>query len=64
MWRVLCEKGYQGLLEAVLAIRSRKYPSRGHVTTQDLRENHTVSSDRVIVENWLGRICLMRSLLY
>ncbi|KAG6956648.1 hypothetical protein JG687_00010478 [Phytophthora cactorum] len=50
-WAVLADKGYQGLGDNVRGI----HPKKGNqLTPEDRRQNELISSDRVIVENFLG----------
>lgn len=56
-WAVLCDKGYQGLLELLRAIHPIKKPPRGALSVSDEMFNRKVSSDRIIVENYFGRLC-------
>ncbi|KAF1784409.1 Harbinger transposase-derived nuclease domain [Phytophthora cactorum] len=50
-WAVLADKGYQGLGDHVRGI----HPKKGNqLTPEDRRQNELISSDRVIVENFLG----------
>ncbi|KAG3164177.1 hypothetical protein C6341_g12744 [Phytophthora cactorum] len=51
-WTVLADKGYQGLGDHDRCIHSKK---GNQLTPEDRRENELISSDRVIVENLLGR---------
>ena len=55
-WAVLVDKGYQGLQATVRAIHPTKNPRGGALSASDVRRNELVSSDRVIVENYFGRM--------
>ncbi|ETI39709.1 hypothetical protein F441_14581 [Phytophthora nicotianae CJ01A1] len=53
-WAVLADKGYQGLDAHLRCI----HPKKGNqLNPEEVRQNGRISSDRVIVENFFGRIC-------
>ncbi|GMF65977.1 unnamed protein product [Phytophthora lilii] len=53
-WAVLADKGYQGLADHVRCI----HPKKGNnLTPDEATMNDNISSDRVIVENYFGRLC-------
>ncbi|KAG3097680.1 hypothetical protein PI124_g15448 [Phytophthora idaei] len=53
-WAVLTDKGYQGLEQHVRCI----HPTKGsNPTTAVAQPNADISSDRISVENWFGRLC-------
>lgn len=53
-WAVLADKGYQGLGDYLRCI----HPQKGSNLIRDEQDiNDTISSDRVIVENYFGRLC-------
>lgn len=56
-WAILVDKGYTGLANTVRAIIPDKKPANGYLTTAQRTRNHNISSDRVIVENFFGRLC-------
>ncbi|KAJ0405908.1 hypothetical protein ATCC90586_005853 [Pythium insidiosum] len=56
-WAVLTDKGYQGAASFVRAIHPKKKPVGGSLTAEELQRNARVSSDRVLVENYFGRVC-------
>lgn len=56
-WAILADKGYQGLQSALRTIHPKKKPRGGELTVEDFERNSRVSSDRVIVENYFGRVC-------
>lgn len=62
-WGVLCDKGYQGLLEVVRAVHPKKKPPRRILSSQELRDNGKISHDRSLVENWFGRQCQLWTVL-
>ncbi|KAH9113515.1 hypothetical protein AeMF1_012296 [Aphanomyces euteiches] len=53
---ILLDKGYQGAQRDLRALIPTKKPSGGSITFDQLRENDRISSDRVIVENFFGRL--------
>ena len=55
-WGVLMDKGYQGASEYVRAIIPKKKPHGKLLPVDDENWNATVSSDRIIVENFFGRL--------
>ncbi|RHY91824.1 hypothetical protein DYB37_011196 [Aphanomyces astaci] len=55
-WSVLADKGYQGIQEYVRGLTPVKRPRHGHLTMEQERANAKWSSDRVIVENFFGRL--------
>ena len=56
MWAVLVDKGYQGSQSFIRAIHPKKKPIRGNLTVEDTQRNIRVSSDRVLVETYFGRV--------
>ncbi|RHY71686.1 hypothetical protein DYB30_007549 [Aphanomyces astaci] len=55
-WAVLVDKCYQGAQRDVRAVLPLKKPMGGILTFEDLRRNDRITSDRVIVENFFGRL--------
>ncbi|KAF0708148.1 hypothetical protein AaE_013334 [Aphanomyces astaci] len=55
-WAVLADKGYQGIQEYVRGFTPVKRPPHGQLTMEQERANAKLSSDRVIVENFFGRL--------
>ena len=55
-WAVLADKGYQGLQELLRTIHPIRKPPRGVLSISDEAFNRNVSSDRIIVENFFGRL--------
>ncbi|ETV79243.1 hypothetical protein H257_07308 [Aphanomyces astaci] len=64
MWAVLVDKGYYGLTAPVRAIHPKKRPSNGALDRRDLERNSAVYSDRVIIENFFGRVCMLWKISY
>lgn len=59
MWAMLVDKGYQGIQEDLRSIQPKKIPRNGSLSSDDITRNNRVSSDRVIVENYFGRMCML-----
>ncbi|RQM31002.1 hypothetical protein B5M09_013492 [Aphanomyces astaci] len=55
-WSVLADRGYQGIQEYVRGFTPLKRPPHGQLTMEQERANVKLSSDRVIVENFFGRL--------
>jgi hypothetical protein len=56
-WVVLVDKGYQGLQDEFRMIQPKKKAARGPPLTADERsESDRISHDRVLVENYFGRL--------
>nr|CCA15790.1 AlNc14C15G1693 [Albugo laibachii Nc14] len=55
-WTLLVDKGYQGLALQLRAIHPTRPPPRRRLSVDEERENDRISSDRVIVENYFGRL--------
>lgn len=53
---MLADKGCQGAAEFSMQIHPRKKPHLGSFSTEDEAFNRKVSSDRIIVENYFGRM--------
>ncbi|ETV88817.1 hypothetical protein H257_00309 [Aphanomyces astaci] len=64
MWAVLVDMGYVGLAQSVRAVHPKKESVHGTLDRQDLDRNTKVSSDRAIVENFFGRVCLLWKISY
>lgn len=62
-WALLVDKGYQGLLEYLQAIHPKKKPPRTNLSFDDNRRNEKVFKDRVVVENFFGRMATLRILI-
>ncbi|ETV69645.1 hypothetical protein H257_14668 [Aphanomyces astaci] len=55
-WAILADKGYQGLHRRMRAITPAKRPPGGLLTMSDMEYNDNIATDRVIVENYFGRL--------
>lgn len=56
-WALLADKGYHGIQTDVRAIIPKKKPVNGALSSGDRTRNANISHDRVIVENFFGRLC-------
>lgn len=59
MWALLSDKSYQGILDVCRAITPIKNRPIGHMSLSDISFNRKRSSDRVVVENYFGRLCCL-----
>ena len=55
-WAILMDKGYVGATRSLRAIIPKKKPVRGTLSCSEFIVNSNISSDRVIVENFFGRV--------
>ncbi|RHY42117.1 hypothetical protein DYB34_009546 [Aphanomyces astaci] len=55
-WAILADKGYQGLHRRMRAITPAKRAPGGLLTMSDMEYNDNIATDRVIVENYFGRL--------
>lgn len=55
-WALLADKGYQGAQEKCCAIIPKRKPKGGELSQGDIDRNALIASDRVIVENYFGRM--------
>jgi DDE superfamily endonuclease len=56
-WAVLCDKGYQGALATTRVLHPKKKGQNAHLPMCDVIINRQISADRIIVENYFGRLC-------
>eukprot|EP00475_Leptophrys_vorax_P026842 TRINITY_DN3814_c0_g1_i2.p1 TRINITY_DN3814_c0_g1~~TRINITY_DN3814_c0_g1_i2.p1 ORF type:complete len:244 (-),score=46.31 TRINITY_DN3814_c0_g1_i2:28-759(-) len=56
-WAILMDKGYIGASCGCRAITPTKAPQKGQLTPEASERNDRIASDRVLVENFLGRVC-------
>ncbi|ETV87366.1 hypothetical protein H257_00965 [Aphanomyces astaci] len=63
-WACLVDKGYVGIMHHTRGIYPKKKPTGGALDTDDLNRNKRVSSDRVVVENYFGRVCQLWKVSY
>ncbi|KUF76251.1 hypothetical protein AM587_10011470 [Phytophthora nicotianae] len=62
-WAVLTDKGYQGLEVDFRAIHPKKRRGRQPLTIAEVNQNDRISHDRVIVENYFGRMKTLWALM-
>ncbi|RHY33102.1 hypothetical protein DYB32_001845, partial [Aphanomyces invadans] len=55
-WAILADKGYQGLQRRLRAITPTKRPPGGLLSMSEMENNDKIATDRVIVENFFGRM--------
>nr|CCA28065.1 AlNc14C1057G12745 [Albugo laibachii Nc14] len=56
-WMLLVDKGYQGLAHQLRAVHQTKAPQGRRLSVDEGRENERISSDRVVVYYYIGRLC-------
>lgn len=56
MWGVLVDKGYQGIHTHLRGIHPTRKPRGGELSHTERERNKRISSDRVLVENYFGRL--------
>jgi hypothetical protein len=61
-WAILADKGYQGLADSNRAIIPKRRRPSTPLTPQEEDDNGDIASDRVVVENYFGRLCTLWSL--
>ncbi|GMF31977.1 unnamed protein product [Phytophthora fragariaefolia] len=61
---VLVDKGYQGAEGIIRTIQPKRKPRGSELSNQDVARNRLVSSDRVLVENFFGRVCMLWKAMY
>jgi hypothetical protein len=54
---ILVDKGYQGLQDVIRAIHPICKKPNARLSQADITFNRNVSTDRIIVENFFGRLC-------
>ncbi|KAE9003989.1 hypothetical protein PR003_g6116 [Phytophthora rubi] len=64
MCAVLADRGYQGTGRVLRTIQPKKKPRGGTLDRDDLARNRAVSSDRVLVENFFGRMWMLWKATY
>ena len=58
-WAVLVDKGYQGAQTFCRTIQPKKKTRGSELNHEDIQRNKRVSSDRIIVENFFGRVNML-----
>ncbi|RHX98719.1 hypothetical protein DYB25_013612, partial [Aphanomyces astaci] len=51
--------GYIGIAHSLRGIHPKRRPVHGVLDAHDMDRNHDISSDRVVVENFFGRVCTL-----
>ena len=62
-WAIIMDKGYQGMLDSCRAVTPKKKPRNLPMPMADKAENKKIASDRIIVENFFGWLCLLWGLM-
>ncbi|KAE8965604.1 hypothetical protein PR001_g28675, partial [Phytophthora rubi] len=60
-WALLADKGYQGLSSHFRAITPNKKQPGETLSIEQLEENDRIAHDRVLVENYFGRLTSLSS---
>ncbi|ETV79996.1 hypothetical protein H257_07189 [Aphanomyces astaci] len=56
-WACLVDMGYIGVDHTLRGIHPKRRPQNGTLDAADVERNRRLSSDRVVVENFFGRVC-------
>ena len=56
-WAILVDKGYQGAGEFCRIIHPKRKPQGSFLSPGDVSRNKFISSDRILAENYFGRLC-------
>ena len=56
-WAILAHKGYQGAAEFCRIVHPMRKPQGAFLSPGEVAEKKAISSDRIIVENYFGRLC-------
>lgn len=57
------EKAYQGAVDFTRVIHRKKKAMRGFLSSEQLRFNSSMSSDKVVVENCFGLLCKLLTVM-
>lgn len=63
-WCILADKGYQGMAELVRCITPQKKPKGRALSLAEQGRNRDIAADRIIVENYFGRLCSLWGLMH
>ncbi|RLN99562.1 hypothetical protein DYB28_006398 [Aphanomyces astaci] len=63
-WACLVDMGYIGVDHTLRGIYPKRHPQNGALDAADVERNRRVSSDRVVVENFFGRVCSLWKVSY
>ncbi|ETV76561.1 hypothetical protein H257_09560 [Aphanomyces astaci] len=58
-WACLVDMGYIGIANTLRGIHPKRCLVNGVLDASDVERNRLISSDRVIVENYFGRVCAL-----
>ncbi|KAE8966539.1 hypothetical protein PR001_g28375 [Phytophthora rubi] len=61
-WIILADKGYQGLNDTMRVLDPKHRRPTVPLTLEEDNTNREISSDRIIVENYFGRLCTLWAL--
>jgi len=61
-WIILADKGYQGLSDSFRVVHPKRRCPTMPLTVEEEATNRNISSDRIIVENYFGRLCTLWAL--
>jgi hypothetical protein len=62
-WGVLVDMGYQGSGSIIRTIQPKRKPRNDELTNEEIQRNKRVSSDRILVENYFGRMSKLWSIM-
>ncbi|RHY21277.1 hypothetical protein DYB32_009856, partial [Aphanomyces invadans] len=63
-WACLADMGYTGIGHVLRGIHPKRRPANGTLDAADMERNERISSDRVVVENFFGRVCGLWKITY
>ncbi|ETV90440.1 hypothetical protein H310_14764 [Aphanomyces invadans] len=63
-WVCLVDMTYIGIGHVLRRIHPKRRPANGMLDADDLERNERISSDRVVVENFFGRVCALWKISY
>lgn len=61
---MLWDRGYQGLLKVIRAVHSKNAPLQSYLTADEIWTNFKIFSDKVIVDNWFQRKCILWTVVF
>ncbi|KAL4130024.1 hypothetical protein PRIC2_006030 [Phytophthora ramorum] len=61
-WMILADKGYLGLTETHRVVHPKRYLPTAPLTLKEETTNRNITSDRIVVENYFGRLCTLWAL--
>jgi len=63
-WGMMMDKGYTGAQDLLRAIMPKKKPIRGRLTLEEKELNRLIASNRIIIENFYGRLKTLWKILF